>query len=43
MLVYKKIENLVLEGYNDADFADYPDDLKSTSSYVFMMANGAVS
>ncbi|XP_068331474.1 secreted RxLR effector protein 161-like [Pyrus communis] len=44
MLVYKRIDDqLVLEGYSDADFAGCPDDLKSTSGYVFMMGGGAIS
>ncbi|KAM1665198.1 hypothetical protein ACFXTN_040610 [Malus domestica] len=43
MLVYKRIESLVLEGYSDSDFAGCPDDKKSTTCYVFLMACGAVS
>jgi len=30
-------------GYTDSDFAGDPDDRKSTSGYVFMLAGGAVS
>jgi len=30
-------------GYTDSDFAGHPDDRKSTSGYVFMLAGGAVS
>lgn len=43
MLVYRKTDHLVLEGYSDSDFAGCLDDLKSTSGYVFMMAAGVVS
>lgn len=43
MLVYRKTDHLVLEGYSDSDFAGCLDDLKSTSGYVFMMVVGAVS
>ncbi|KAM2802814.1 hypothetical protein PS2_046075 [Malus domestica] len=43
MLVYRKTNHLVLEGYSDLDFVGCPDDLKSTSGYVFMIAVGVVS
>ncbi|KAM2248692.1 hypothetical protein ACFXTI_003434 [Malus domestica] len=43
MLIYRKTNELVLEGYSDSDFARCPDDLKSTSDYIFTMACGAVS
>ena len=43
MLVYRRTESLVLEGYSDSDFAGCPDDMKSTTGYVFLMACGAVS
>ncbi|XP_061999109.1 secreted RxLR effector protein 161-like [Rosa rugosa] len=44
LLVYKKVENLDVIGYTDADFAGkYPDSTKSTSGYVFMMAGGAIA
>ncbi|KAM1544665.1 hypothetical protein ACFX10_045098 [Malus domestica] len=43
MLVYRSTDNLVLEGYSDSDFAGCPDDLKSTSGFVFTMASGAIS
>ena len=29
--------------FSDSDYAGYMDDKKSTSSYIFMMAEGAVS
>ena len=43
MLTYKKTENLKVVGYSDADFAGCVDTKKSTSGYVFMLANGAIS
>ncbi|XP_070660599.1 secreted RxLR effector protein 161-like [Malus domestica] len=43
MLVYRKTDHLVLEGYSDSDFAGGPNDLKSTSRYVFMMVVEVVS
>ena len=43
MLTYKKTENLEVVGYSDADFAGCVDTKKSTSGYVFMLANGAIS
>ena len=30
-------------GFSDFDYAGYVDDKKSTSGYIFMMAEGAVS
>nr|KYP31272.1 Retrovirus-related Pol polyprotein from transposon TNT 1-94 [Cajanus cajan] len=43
MLTYKKSDQLQVIGYSDSDFAGCPDDRKSTSSFVFMMAGGAIS
>lgn len=43
MLVYKQSDYLQVVGYSDSDFAGCPDDLKSTSGYVFLMAGGAIS
>ncbi|KAM1649263.1 hypothetical protein ACFX14_010560 [Malus domestica] len=43
MLIYRRTDTLVLEGYSDSDFAGCPDDLKSTSGFVFTMAGGVVS
>ena len=43
MLVYKKTDNLEVVGYLDTDFAGCVDTKKSTSGYVFMLANGAIS
>lgn len=42
-LSYKRGEVFELQGYSDSDFAGCPDSLKSTSSYVFLLAEGAVS
>ncbi|KAM1016639.1 hypothetical protein ACFX15_045458 [Malus domestica] len=41
-LVYKRDSRLEPVGYSDSDFAGYLDSLKSTLSYIFMLANGAV-
>ena len=43
MLTYKKTENLEVVGYLDTDFAGCVDTKKSTSGYVFTLANGAIS
>jgi len=43
MLTYKRTENLEVVGYSDADFAGCVDTNKSTSGYVFTLANGAIS
>nr|AAP46197.1 putative gag-pol polyprotein [Oryza sativa Japonica Group] len=43
MLTYKKSEELEVLGYSDADFAGCVDTKKSTSGYVFTLANGAIS
>ncbi|XP_048439320.1 secreted RxLR effector protein 161-like [Pyrus x bretschneideri] len=42
-LVYKRDSKLELVGYSDSDFAGCLDSFKSTSGYIFMLANGAVS
>ena len=42
-LVYRKGTNLEIVGYCDSDFAGCQDSMKSTSSYIFMMAGGAIS
>ncbi|XP_050147294.1 secreted RxLR effector protein 161-like [Malus sylvestris] len=42
-LVYRRSDKLELLGYYDSDFAGCQDSLKSTSSYIFMMAGGAIS
>ena len=43
MLTYKRSYQLEVTGYSDSDFAGCPDDIKSTSGFIFMMARGAVS
>ncbi|KAL0286712.1 UNVERIFIED_CONTAM: Secreted RxLR effector protein [Sesamum angustifolium] len=43
MLIYRRTENLEVVGYSDSDFAGCVDSRKSTSGYIFMIANGAVS
>lgn len=43
-IVYKKVDaGSIITGYSDADFAGDPTTRRSTSGYVFMMANGPVS
>ena len=43
MLTYRSTNILDVVGFCDADFAGCIDDKKSTTSYIFMMAGGAVS
>ncbi|XP_068337105.1 secreted RxLR effector protein 161-like [Pyrus communis] len=43
ILIYRKTDKLVLEEYSDSYFAGCPDDLNSTSGYIFTMACGAGS
>ena len=43
MLTYERSDNLEVIGYSDADFTECADSLKSTSLYVFILANGAIS
>lgn len=43
MLTYKKYDKLQVIGYSDSNFANCPDDRKSTSGLIFMMAGGAIS
>ena len=45
LLVYRKLEEqeLKVECFTDASYKQDPDDLKSTSGYIFMLAGGAVS
>jgi hypothetical protein len=44
MLTYKKSEApLEIVGYSDSDFAGYLDTEKSTSGYIFILINGAIS
>ncbi|KAM1037135.1 hypothetical protein FF1_032036 [Malus domestica] len=41
-LIYKRDSKLELVGYSDSDFASCLDSLKSTSGYIFTLANGAM-
>ena len=43
MLTYRRSDSLHIEGYSDSDFVGDVDDRKSTSSYVFTLAGGAIS
>ena len=43
MLTYRRSDNLEVVGYSDSDFAGCVDSRKSTSGYVFMLAEGAIS
>ena len=43
MLTYRRTDTLEVVGFSDSDYAGYVVDKKSTSGYIFMMAEGAVS
>jgi hypothetical protein len=43
MLTYKRFDNLEMLGYSDADFVGCVDTKKSTSGYIFTLAEGAIS
>ena len=43
MLMYRRLENLEVIGYSDSDYVSDIDSLKSTSGYVFMIADRVVS
>jgi len=43
MLTYRRSNRLELTGYSDSDYGGCPDDFKSTSGCIFMLAEGAVS
>ena len=43
MLTYRRSSHLEIVGYSDSDFAGCLDSRKSTSSYIFMLARGAIS
>ncbi|XP_050895544.1 secreted RxLR effector protein 161-like [Lathyrus oleraceus] len=43
MLMYRQTNNLDVIGYSDSDFAGCVDSRKSTSGYIFLMADGAIS
>ena len=43
MLTYRCTDTLEVVGFSDSDYAGCMNDKKSTSSYIFMMDEGAVS
>ncbi|XP_050895978.1 secreted RxLR effector protein 161-like [Lathyrus oleraceus] len=43
MLMYRQTDNLDVMGYSDSDFAGCVNSRKSTSRYIFLMADGAIS
>ena len=43
MLTYRCTNTLEVIGFSDFDYAGCVDDKKSTSGYIFMMVEGAVS
>ena len=43
ILLYRQTDNLEVIGYSDADFVSGVDSHKSTSSYIFLLANRVVS
>ena len=43
MLTYKRSKQLEVVGYSDSDYGGCLDSLKSTSGFVFMLANGVIS
>ena len=43
MLTYQKYDNLEISRYSDFDFDGCQDNKHSTSSYIFMLAGGAIS
>ena len=42
MLTYRRTDTLEMDGFSDFDYAGCMNDKKSTSGYIFMMAEGAV-
>ena len=43
MLTYRHTNILEVVGFSDSDYEGCVDDKKSTSSYIFMMVEGAIS
>ena len=41
--MYRRTSNLEVVGYSDTNFAGYVDSRKSTSGYIFILADGAIS
>ena len=42
MLTYQHTDTLEVVGFSDLDYVGCLDDKKSTSGYIFMMAEGAI-
>ena len=42
MLTYRHTDTLGVVSFSDSDYVNYVDDKNSTSSYIFMMAEGVV-
>ena len=43
MLTYRRTNTLEVVGFSDFDYVGCVDDKNSTSGYIFMMAEGAIS
>ena len=43
MLTYRRSDQLEIIGYSDSDFAGCQDSQKSTSGYIYLLAEGAKS
>ena len=43
MLTYRRLNNLEIIGYSDSNFVGCQDSRKATSSYIYLLASGAVS
>ena len=43
MLTYRHTYTLGVVGFSDSNYVGYVDDKKSTSGYIFVMAEGAAS
>ena len=43
MLTYRCTDTLEVVGFSDYDYTSWMEDKKSTSCYIFMMAEGVVS
>ena len=43
MLVYRRVEDLDVVGYTDANIASCPNNERSTFGYIFMLVGGPVS
>ncbi|KAK4404156.1 Retrovirus-related Pol polyprotein from transposon TNT 1-94 [Sesamum angolense] len=43
MLTYRRTDQIEIIGYADSDFAGCQDSMKSTSGYIYMLAEGAIS